>query len=125
MKLDNCEENNLQIKLCKPNTGPTFIYKQLRTIISPIIIIILLLYYYYKLFNLSVCEAIFPSILEVAKISPIPRSNKYDQLNNYRPISILPTLFKIYEKLMKIHLHNYIEKYKIINQKQFEIFFKF
>ena len=40
-------------------------------------------------------------------------------VNNYRPISILPTFSKTFEKLMYNQLNTYIEKQKILYEYQF------
>lgn len=40
-------------------------------------------------------------------------------LENYRPISILSTLSKVFEQVLKIRMTSYLEKYGIISEKQF------
>ena len=40
-------------------------------------------------------------------------------LINYRPISILPALSKIIERIMHIRLVSFFNKYKILSQHQF------
>ena len=42
----------------------------------------------------------FPGIWKIARISPIPKIVNPSQFKDYRPISILPKLSKIYEKLV-------------------------
>ena len=67
-----------------------FIYKILAHIISPVSM----------LFNNSVSEGIFPECFKMAKIIPIFKSCDSNSTVNYRPISMLPFLSKIFEKLM-------------------------
>ena len=43
----------------------------------------------------------FPSIWKQAKVSPLHKGGAKDELNSYRPISILPSLSKLLEKLYK------------------------
>ena len=46
------------------------------------------------LINLSVCTGTFPQILKVTRVVPVFKSSNKEELNNYRPISILPILSK-------------------------------
>lgn len=51
------------------------------------------------LFNKSLQDGIFPSTLKLAVVTPIFKSGDPSNLSNYRPISVLQTLSKIFEKL--------------------------
>ena len=53
-----------------------------------------------QLVNLSFHQGIFPDSLKVAKVIPIHKGGKFSDPNNYRPISVLPILSKIYERAM-------------------------
>ena len=44
----------------------------------------------------------FPTVWKEAKVTPLHRGGSKSELNNYRPISVLPVLSKIFER----HLHN-------------------
>lgn len=48
--------------------------------------------------NLSIETGAVPSEWKQAKIVPLFKSGNKDELDNYRPISILPILSKILEK---------------------------
>ena len=63
-----------------------------------------------KLFNLSIYSGIYPSKLKIAKVIPIFKKGDSKSINNYRPISILSTLNKIFEKVLYARLIDYIEK---------------
>ena len=52
-----------------------------------------------NIFNKSMQLGIFPDKLKIAKVIPIHKGGKTDVINNYRPISILSSLSKIYEKI--------------------------
>ena len=71
------------------------------------------------LFNQSVSTGVFPDRLKLAKIIPIHKTGNKTDLSNYRPISILPTFSKVFESLMKYHLMLYLNKMKILNNRQF------
>lgn len=48
--------------------------------------------------NLCFKEGCFPDNLKIAKVVPIYKSGDNEIENNYRPISILPSITKIFEK---------------------------
>ena len=50
---------------------------------------------------------------KISRICPIPRVNKPERLTDYRPISILPILSKVYEKVL-LHEMSLSTKKKII-----------
>ena len=50
--------------------------------------------------NLSLMSGVMPDDLKIAKIVPIYKSKEKNNMNNYRPISILPTIAKIIEKVV-------------------------
>ena len=51
----------------------------------------------------------FPDILKHAEICPIFKKGDAMNVRNYRPVSILPIVSKIYEKEMVRQLENYFE----------------
>lgn len=70
--------------------------------------------------NLSFQTGIVPKRMKSAKVIPIYK-NKGDPKNadNYRPISLLPTLSKIIEKIVYLQMTSYIDKHKLIYTKQY------
>ena len=44
------------------------------------------------IFNVSLCTGNFPSKLKLARITPLYKSGDIVDMNNYRPISVLPSL---------------------------------
>ena len=71
------------------------------------------------LFNQSIIHGTFPNCFKHANIIPIYKKGPKDDVNNYRPISLLNTFSKIFEKLMKINLTKYLDSKAIINPQQF------
>lgn len=61
-----------------------------------------------KLINLSFKQGIFPDVLKVSKVSPIHKSGPTNIIDNYRPISVVPTLSKVIEIILKKRIINYI-----------------
>ena len=87
------------------------IIKLVVDIVSPILL---------KLFNSCYKDGYFPNELKVAKVIPIYK-NRGDitKLNNYRPISMLPTFSKLFEKLIHKHTLSYLNQHDILNSSQF------
>ena len=62
--------------------------------------------------NLSIAIGVFPDSWKIARITPIFKSGKTDDRSNYRPISILPVLSRIFEKLIFNQLYKYLDTSK-------------
>ena len=62
--------------------------------------------------NHSVEETgIFPSSLKLANITPIFKKNDPLDKSNYRPVSILPLLSKVYERIIYNQLSQHSEQF--------------
>ena len=60
--------------------------------------------------NLSLHTGIYPSQLKLSRVKPLFKNGNKTQFNNYRPISLLPSLSKIFEYVICDQLlHYYIE----------------
>ena len=68
--------------------------------------------------NKSITSGIFPCVWKHAKVKPLYKSGAKDDVNNYRPISILPTLSKIIEKWTHVKLMSYLNQHQLLTQKQ-------
>lgn len=65
-----------------------------------------------KIFEFCINEGIFPEIWKTGQIINIPKSNSNKQrVGNYRPITLLPVLGKLYEKVIKTMLTPHIEQH--------------
>ena len=71
------------------------------------------------LFNSCMLAGVFPNELKIAKVTPLYKSGNSNCMSNYRPISILPTLSKIFEKLLHKRIYNFLEHSNIIYDYQF------
>ena len=56
---------------------------------------------------------------KIAKVIPSHKKRPTNDVNNYRPISLLSTFSKIMEKLMAVRLNTYLELHEIIYPTQF------
>ena len=59
------------------------------------------------IFNLPISTKIFPDDLKVLKVVPVYKSGERENLNNYRPIAVLPTIARVFEKLLYRQLYSY------------------
>ena len=69
--------------------------------------------------NLSFSNGIVPWELKRAKVTAIFKNGDNTNINNYRPISILPFFSKVFEKTMYKRLVSFLDKYKILHENQF------
>ena len=69
-------------------------------------------------FNKCLEHRYFPSALKLAKVKPIFESGKRSSMNNYRPISLLSPLAKVFEKLISIRLNKFLEQNNILGDQQ-------
>ena len=69
--------------------------------------------------NLSIETATFPNTLKSAEVIPLYKSGDDNLPTNYRPISLISNFAKIYEKILKNRFDDFINKNKLINERQF------
>ena len=81
---------------------PSMIYKRISRLVSPIIA---------DLINCSVLQGQFPDSLKTARVTPIHKTGSKTLHTNYRPISSLPFLSKIFEKVMHKRIVNFATKF--------------
>ena len=70
------------------------------------------------LVNLFIKSGTVPSEWKQAKVVPLFKSGNKDDLDNYRPISILPILSKILEKAVFHQLHSYLSENSLLSPYQ-------
>ena len=101
---------SLKNKSCEISVVPVVVLKRLAPIISPIIACII---------NKSFSCGIFPDSLKIAKVIPIPKTGDRSDVSNYRPISILPTISKVFEKAAYAQLYDYFSINNILSCDQY------
>ena len=69
--------------------------------------------------NLSLAQGIVPSELKIARVTPIYKSGDNQLCINYRPVSVLPCLSKIFERCMYNRLFKFFESNRVLNDCQF------
>ena len=81
--------------------------------------LIYLLLLYLIFCNLSFQRGVSPNKLKIAKILPVFKSGDPSLFSNYRPISILPCLSKVFKKLFYLRLSGFLTKFNILNHHQY------
>ena len=61
------------------------------------------------IFNMSVNSGVFPNELKSARVVPLYKKGSKTCSGNYRPVSILSIVSKVYERIVYYKLINYIE----------------
>ena len=56
---------------------------------------------------------------QVAKVIPLFKPGSLAEIDNYRPISILPSLSKILEKIVLKQMMAYLERHSLLSEYQF------
>ena len=92
----------LNNKTCHLDPAPTMLISKFSEILHPVILHIV---------NSGIRQTLFPNNLKHASIVPVMKNPSYspDDLQNLRPISRLPYLSKVKEKVLYLQLENYIE----------------
>ena len=71
------------------------------------------------IFNLSLSTGKCPNSLKLAKVIPIYKKDDPSLINNYRPISLLPSLSKILEKIIYKRVYNFFKQNNLLIPNQF------
>ena len=69
--------------------------------------------------NLSLSQGIFPEQLKIANVIPLYKSDDSMLFNNYRPVSVLCVVSKIFEKIMYNRVTNFLEMLQILHGDQY------
>ena len=63
--------------------------------------------------NLSIEKGCFPEELKLAEVSPIFKKKDDLDKENYRPVSVLPHVSKVFERIMHHQIYGYMkDKYR-------------
>ena len=81
--------------------------------------------YITTLFNQCMRQGVFPSVYKVAQVIPLYKGGDKEDVNSYRPISLLPSLGKLLEKVISVRTVKFLDKNNIITPHQFGFRAKF
>ena len=105
MTSDQIESDIIKLKTKKAsmeNDIPTKVLKGSSDIVGP---------YLSRIYNNSKNTQTYPLSLKVADVTPIPKTREKISLNQYRPVSLIPIVSKLFEKNMFNQTSSYIDKY--------------
>ena len=66
--------------------------------------------------NCTIKTSNFPSCLKLADITPLHKKGRKDNKENYRPVSILPTLSKIFERILFEQISGFFDNFLLEKQ---------
>ena len=70
------------------------------------------------IFNQSIATGIFPKEWQSARVIPIFKKGANSDLENYRPISILPVVAKVFEKVVYNQFYEYLNRNNLLTDCQ-------
>ena len=62
-------------------------------------------------------SGVFPDDWKCARVTPFKQGESFD-LDNYRPISVISVVAKVFEKIVCDQLHNFLNSEEIISKQQ-------
>ena len=71
------------------------------------------------IFNKAITTGQYPDALKIAKVIPLFKKGETTLITNYRPISLLSLLNKIFEKLLYRRLYKFLVKHNVLYKYQF------
>ena len=72
------------------------------------------------IFNTSIETSTFPVSWKIARVTPIFKGGEKSEKSNYRPISVLLVLSRLFEKLIYDQLYQYLERGDFLASEQSE-----
>ena len=69
--------------------------------------------------NLSLVEGVFPDEMKITNVIPLFKCDDQEMFNNYRPVSLLCSLSKVFEKIMYNRLIDFLDKHSLLFAFQF------
>ena len=71
------------------------------------------------IFNQCMTLSCFPDEWKIAKVVPLYKNSQRNIPGNYRPISVLPAISKIMERILYDQLYSYLTKSELLGNSQF------
>lgn len=72
-----------------------------------------------RLINIAIQNSVFPQNLKIAIVTPIYKAGAATDPSNYRPISVLNALSKVFEIIIKRRLNHFLSHNSILHEEQF------
>ena len=71
-----------------------------------------------EIFNQSIIQGVFPDDKKCARVTPLFKQGDRDDLNSYRPISVISVVAKVFERIVYDQLSSYLEEHRILCKHQ-------
>ena len=111
------DENEVNALLrSMPNKGNSLLDIKPRLLSMVSIIVVPLIVY---LYNFGISNGLYPDLLKIGRVAPVFKAGEVTKVNNYRPISILTTINKIFEMLTFKRMMTFIEHHNILSNLQY------
>ena len=72
-----------------------------------------------KIINTSITTSTYPSDWKKSRLVPVYKSGSTSEIENYRPISVIPAVSKLIEKIVHGQLAEYLEESELLSNCQF------
>jgi hypothetical protein len=69
--------------------------------------------------NQSLVSGIVPEAIKIAKVIPLHKKDDKRVLDNYRPVSLLTAISKVFERVVHIQLNEYFKKHSLYHESQY------
>lgn len=115
LPVDNLEVIDI-INALKSNTSAGFdgitteIVKKCTLAITPLLV---------QAANCMLIGKLYPDVLKVARLTPVFKKGDHFNASNYRPISVLPVINKVFEKIIYKRLYTFYELHKFFYHEQY------
>lgn len=110
IEISNIIKNMNVAKACGPFSIPTKILKEFSSILSPLLTCII---------NKSIKEGTFPNLLKSSLVCPIFKKNDKSCCANYRPISLISNISKVFERVIYNRIDAFLDENNLIYNLQF------
>ena len=69
--------------------------------------------------NISLNTSVYPTDWKRSKVIPLYKKGQHNKVDNYRPISVIPAVSKIIEKIVHQQLSDYLEDNNLLEDDQY------
>ena len=70
------------------------------------------------IFTKSIITGVYPTEWKMARVTPVFKKGVKSNLNNYRPISVIPVVSKVFEKIVYDQLYQYLNDNQLLSSCQ-------
>ena len=71
-----------------------------------------------SLFNFSLKTGQVPSEWKLSRVTPVPKGGNSEEVGNFRPVSVLPVVAKVLERIVHHQLYAYLQRFSILHVAQ-------